>query len=378
MWKDDWTLAQQRLTAWWRHAGPAVSVMAPKDTPWAELAPPRYFLPFCQPNAPRPPGLANGAHIVPTPPSHALVWTDPHIRLESALYAMAHTYYGGAAFPYFDTHLGPCTLAAFAGATPTFEDDSVWFQPCMSSLTDPPPLRFDEANPWWQKQMAIIAHGVAQAEGRFLVSVPDMIENIDILAALRGTTAALLDMALDPAGVLQRVRELNVLYHEAFARMHALVRDARGGNCVSVFDVWAPGKTAKIQCDLATMLSPAMFDELVRPGLEAQCAQFDFVLFHLDGSQAMQHLDTLLHMDCIDAIEWTPEPGAPWGGSPQWYDLYRKILAAGKSVQAVFVKPDEIAPLFNAVGSAGIFIMTRTPTETAARRLLDQLDRCYP
>jgi hypothetical protein len=373
MWQDDWDRARQCLTAWWRHEGPAVSVMAPKDTPWADVAPPPYYLPFCQPNAPRPPGLAGGATIVPAPASRAQVWTDPQLRFDAAVYAMAHTFYGGAAFPYFDTHLGPCTLAAFAGATPTFEDNSVWFEPCLASFADAAPLRFNEDNPWWQRQMAIIRHGVAQAHGRFLVSVPDMIENVDILAALRGTTSILMDMALEPAAVLQRVRELNALYREAFARMHALLCDEQGGNCVSVFDIWAPGKTAKIQCDLATMISPVMFNELVRPGLEEQCQQFDFVLFHLDGSQALQHLDALLAMDCIDAIEWTPEPGAPWGGAPQWYELYRRILAAGKSVQAVFVKPEEIAPLFNAVGRAGMFVMTRTASETAARRLLDQV-----
>jgi hypothetical protein len=350
--------------------------MAPKDVPWQELPPPKYSLPFCQPNAPKPPGIAGGDRIVPDPPDIAALWTDPATRFNAALYAMAHTFYGGESFPYFDTHLGPCSLAAYLGGTPRFEHDSVWYQPSLTSL-DNVRLQLDLQSHWWRRQLSLLEYGTQHAQGRFLVSVPDMAENIDILAALRGTTASLLDLALVPEDVRRCVHAINIAHADAFDRMYPLVADATHGNCVSVFDIWAPGRTNKVQCDTAGMISPAMFAELVVPGLIEQCARYDFVLYHLDGSQALQHLDTLLALDCIDAIEWTPEPGAPWGGSPQWYDLYRKILSAGKSVQAVFVKPEEIAPLFNAVGAAGMFVMTRTATETQARRLLDNLQHWY-
>ena len=44
------------------------------------------------------------------------------------------------------------------------------------------------------------------------------------------------------------------------------------------------------------------------------------------------------------------------GGHPQWYDLYRRIKAGGKSVQAVGVKPEEVVPLLDAVGPEGMYI----------------------
>lgn len=374
-WKEDWDIARAHLTAWWRHEGPAFSIMAPKDTPWDDVPPPPYELPFCQPNAPRIP-LPHGTSSAP-PRTHAELWTDPELRVMAAEFLMAHTWYGGEAFPYFDPHFGPCNLASFVGATPVFEADSVWYAPIMSDLTSAPPLRFDPDNPWWRAQLAVIAHGAAAARGRYLVALPDLIENVDILAALRGTTEILTDMALEPDAVSRRVAELNAVYHEACARLHPLIQDAYGGNCVSVFDLWGPGRTIKVQCDLSAMISPRMFEALVLPGLVEQCNRYDYVLYHLDGSQALQHLDLLLSLDCIDAIEWTPEPGAPWGGAPRWYDLYKTILAAGKSVQAVFVQLDEAEPLIEAVGAAGMFVMLRAPDETTGRRMLERLARFY-
>ena len=60
----------------------------------------------------------------------------------------------------------------------------------------------------------------------------------------------------------------------------------------------------------------------------------------------------------LDAIEWTPETGIEGGGDPPWHDLYRKILDAGKSVQAIDVGRDQILPLLDAVGGKGMHIAT--------------------
>jgi hypothetical protein len=118
------------------------------------------------------------------------------------------------------------------------------------------------------------------------------------------------------------------------------------------------------------MISEAMFREFVVPALTKQCEWLDYSMHHLDGTQAMHHLDALLEIEALDAIEWTPQAGIPNGGSPQWYDLYRRIKAAGKSVQAIGVKPNEVEPLISAVGAEGLFIMTRAETESEARALL--------
>ena len=62
------------------------------------------------------------------------------------------------------------------------------------------------------------------------------------------------------------------------------------------------------------------------------------LLDNLAGVGAIPHLDALLEIDNIRAIQWVP--GAGKEELKQWYELLQKILAAGKSCQ-VFARPDE-------------------------------------
>lgn len=106
------------------------------------------------------------------------------------------------------------------------------------------------------------------------------------------------------------------------------------------------------------MFSPDMFKQFVVPELTVQCEWLDHSIYHLDGTQAMGHLDALLSIDALDAIEWTPQAGIETGAHPRWYPLYRRILEAGKSVQVMDVHEHEIIPLLNAIGSKGVYLMT--------------------
>lgn len=376
-WKKDWDRARENLLKWWELEGPAISVMAPKDEVWADLPPPERELPFSQPTNPRTPLPAGRADAFPVPDDPAAMWTAPEVRFRAAEYRMAHTFFGGEAFPYFDPHLGPGSLAAFIGSKPSFSETDSWYTPAMADLEGAPPLEFDEGNPWFRRQMALVEHGVRHARGRFLVALPDLLENVDVLAALRGTTEILLDMALRPEAVRRRVGEINAVFFEVFDRMHGLIRDEHGGNCISSFDVWGPGRTAKVQVDAGAMFSAEMFADVVLPGLAEQCARLDYAMFHLDGSQCLQHLDHILSIEGIRAVEWTPEFGQPGGGDPKWYDLYRRIKKAGKAVQAIWIKPEEIDPLLEAVGPEGMLLYIRVETEAEARRLLERCEKWY-
>ncbi len=61
------------------------------------------------------------------------------------------------------------------------------------------------------------------------------------------------------------------------------------------------------------------------------------------------------------------------GGHPKWYDLYRRILKAGKAVQAICVKPEEVVPLLDAVGPRGMFVMVHADSQAQARALEERV-----
>ncbi len=73
-----------------------------------------------------------------------------------------------------------------------------------------------------------------------------------------------------------------------------------------------------------------MFRRFVLPALEEEAQFLDRSCFHLDGPDALNHLDDLLAIKSLDAIQWVS--GA--GNKPQieWPEVLHKIQKAGKII----------------------------------------------
>lgn len=346
-WKTDWAAARQAFCDWWEHRGLALWVSAPKDVPWVKIEEP------------------------PAPRDAVEQWTNVELWGQRMLHQLSRTFFGGVAFPNLWTCIGgPGSLGLFLGSIGHPAPDTLWYEPVIHDAEQHPPLRLDRSNPWWKRHMELLEWGLRESRGRFLVGFPDLIENMDTLAQLREGQQLLLDLVERPAWVKAKIGEINQAYFEAYDEMLARIRDAWGGSTYAAFGLWGPGKVAKVQCDFSCMISAEMFREFVVPALTEQCRWLDYSMYHLDGTQALHHLDTLLEIEELDAIEWTPQAGIENGGHPRWYDLYRRIKAAGKSVQAIGVKPEEVEALIDAVGAAGLYIVCTAANEAEARALL--------
>lgn len=345
-WKPDWAEAQQAFIGWWKHRGLALYVTAPKDPPWEDTPQPR---------------------LIEDP---KVRWADVMNWTDHAIHQMSRRFYGGIAFPNFNTLIGgPGSLGLFLGSIGHPAPTTMWYEPVITDADTHPPLRFSR-NRWWDLHTQLIDEALRRANGRYLVGYPDLVENIDVVAQLRDPQTLLVDLLERPGWVTKQIWAINDAFFAAYDAWWPRLSGQGGGAVFNAFDLWAPGKVAKVQCDFSCMISEEMFREFVVPALTAQCDWLDYSMYHLDGTTAVHHLDALLGIEPLDAIEWTPQSGLPGGGSPQWHDLYRRIKAAGKSVQAVGVKPDEVLPLLDAVGPEGMYIMTRCDTEQQAWDLL--------
>lgn len=339
MWTQNWRETKQHFVEWWGQEGLVLRLRGGA----------------C-------PGEPHEETVAPPPPiSIRDRYVNAGPRAQRSHHSLAHHYFPADALPISYTDIGPGSLALFLGSEPGFSKDTVWFEPCIHDCDSPeklPPFRFDESTPWWQTTEAIVTAAAGLAKDKYLVGCPDLVENIDILAALRGTQTLLMDMIERPDWVEQKVAEINQVWFDAYQRIYDIIKLEDGSSTFGAFGIWGAGKTAKLQCDASAMFSPDMFQRFVVPSLTEQCEWLGYAMYHLDGTQAMCHLDALLDIDALDAIEWTPETGIEGGGDPRWHDLYRKILDAGKSVQAIGVGRDQIVPLLDAVGGKGMYIAT--------------------
>jgi len=164
-----------------------------------------------------------------------------------------------------------------------------------------------------------------------------------------------------PDLVLARINAINQAYFAAYDAIYQLTAPNNGGGAFHAFQLWSPGKVAKLQCDGSVMFSKSMFDEFVLPSLTAQAKWLDNSIYHLDGTQAVHHLDSLLEIKELDAIEWTPQTGIEDGINPRWYDMFRKILSSGKKLQVLVTEPEYIEQFCCEIGKKNIFFLCFLP-----------------
>ncbi len=361
LWKDNWPEAREHFARWWARDGlVVVPHMAAGGTPLG---------------APRDPSAANP----PPPRDPETRHADPdHVAAASHAW-LARDGLSLDTLPIGRVDLGPGSLALYLGSEPGFSDDTVWFNPLESDEALEKPLRLDPGNRWWLRQLAMVDAALERSAGRYMIGFPDLVENLDVLASLRGSQALMMDMIERPEWVKARIGEINGAYFEAYDGLRGRIAGPDGSCAFGAFHLWGPGRTAKVQCDAAAMISPAMFDEFVAPALSEQCSWLDFAMFHLDGTQSIPHLRTLLGIADLDAVEFTPQAGIEGGGHGRWWPMYREILAAGKSVQAVGVAPSDVAPLLNDIGTRGVYLHVEGIADEAALRALEAVvRRRYP
>ncbi len=358
LYKNDWNEAKKHFNAWWAGKSlgrPAVAVCAPAANPHA------FPVPHDQHHA--------------SPERHAL---DAERRLDEQESWMAGRAFVGERFPNFSLDLGPGSLALYLGCEPGFGRNTIWFKPCIDSLNPEGATlpSFNPDNPWWRRHLEMIERGVARAGGKCLMTVPDLVEGLDILAAMRAPQLLLYDLYDRPEWVHRWLISLETLYFEYFDRIYEMVRDGEGGNAFTCFQVWAPGRMAKIQCDFSYMIGPDMFAEFVAPYLSRQCDRLDYAVYHLDGIACIQHVPSLIKIGRLNAIQWTPGAGQPDLGDSCWYDLYHQVRAGGKSLLLLGMPMKRMPELLREFGPDGLFIMPNQEceTESEARDLLKRAE----
>ena len=238
-------------------------------------------------------------------------------------------------FPNMVVDFGPGSLASYMGSDVGFAEDTQWFEPCyedIDSWEDVEELTLSDPLGWYKRHLELLKKCKELANGDFYVDIPDLMENIDTLASLRGTSDLMCDMAIEPEEVKKKVDEVTKCYYEAMGNMYDICKEEDGSSAYTVFQIWGPGKCIKLQCDSSAMISTDMFKEVVLDSLKEQAKWGDQVLFHLDGPDMIRHLDAIMEVEGIDALQWTSGDYGPDGTCPDWDGIYEKAIKAGKSI----------------------------------------------
>ena len=350
-WKENLEETKKHYIDWWNHEGVVVNM-------W------EHFQNGVRPHA--------DVAMPEAPKDLNQKWFDPQWRAQYLDWYVAHSSLKADMLPVANTQLGPGSLAAILGGVFEGGEDTIWIHP-DPHYTDE--LHFDENHPNYLLHKQLLKACKEKAQGHYYVGMPDLMEGMDILAAIKGTDKVLMDTVMQPEVLERQMQWINNVYFKVFDELYDIIREG-DEMAFCYFSAWAPGRMSKLQCDISTMISVDDYRRFVQPFIREQTEKIDYTLYHLDGVGATHHLPALLEIEKLNAIQWTPGVGEPQGGSPKWYDLYRKILDGGKSIMACWVTIDELRPLLENIGCNGVHLEMDFHNEDEVEQALEIVEQC--
>ena len=298
-------------------------------------------------------------HRAPLPPVEDLTayWDSNEIRYWYSMEHLSQTDYLGCAIPYQYIDFGSSAMAGALGCRMNpLTPDTIWPSHMFSELPAPEDISLKQQSQWYRNLYGMIDMSLNTPEVSTTFYALGGIN--DTLGSLYGEQNLLLDMYDDPERVKGALDQICNIWIAEKDKMWNLIKHKQYGMS-SWAGIWAPGSTFPVQEDISFMLGPEHYHEFCLPYVVKCIESLDYPLYHLDGPNAIKHLDALLEIDKLKAIQWVP--GAGKEEIAQWIPLIRKVLDSGKSIQ-IFARADEVETVVQQVGCKGLLITLIDPT----------------
>ena len=334
---NDFEQIKERLSAFWAGEAmdrPAASIMCP-------AANPKPYIP---------------------PVSVEQKWLDAAYRVKSFADTAGNYEYHAEAFPLFCVNLGPCVLANFVGSDYKLDETTVWFDrnPMIKDINRREKLRFDEQSIMWQTLLEITKRAAPHAGKDFLLGLTDFGGALDIAGALLGAEELYCLMYDEPEALTALCDEIDDVWIELFNKQNRINDELQSGYCTWQ-PMWKSTPWYPLQCDLSVSISADMFEKFALNSLRRLAkAVGGSTVYHLDGYAEHIHLDHILSIPEIVAIEWVPNPKGAWLNhyDKTFFSMYKKIQDSGRRLIMRAVDPAIIEPLFEVIDPRGVYIAT--------------------
>lgn len=279
-------------------------------------------------------------------------WLDFDFRVEQAIDEVEHGTYLGETFPTFEPNLGPDILSTIFGLDLEFAEDTSWGTPIVETLGEILDLKPCFDAPLWKAVERFQAMGLDAGDGRWITLFTDLHPNADVPAALLGPQALCLAFADDLDLVRQVIEHVTPACVEAYRRQIRPLIDAGlpVGTWIRAFSM----KPSYVpEADFTALIGPEMFAAAVLPSILQELAETDRAIYHLDGPTSLHHLDLVLAVPNIHAVQWVF--GAGNGPASRWAHIYRRILDSGKGIAVEAESPADILELHPILGNEGVW-----------------------
>lgn len=352
LYKDDWDGVKSVFEDWWNRDldRPLIQVFAPKSAEevqsdsWVFL---RYY-------------------------------PDVERALSKLFRQFSKTVFEKEAYPNAWINLGPGSLSACLGAELKFDAkvNTAWFQGNFS-LSQIEEMRLSPESEWWRYTAKCTETAARRCRSKAVVSFTDLLDAVTILGQLRGNypTNLLKEMFINKEKLIRALDNMHEIWLQCYEELCRIIDVSENGYSTWA-GLWSERRYLVLQCDTIVYLSPKLFDRFVYPYVTEECRFFERTIWHLDGPLELHHLDKLLDIPELDAIQWIPGEGNPDGGDKCWLPLYKKIQGKGKLLQLI-VPPQKVMHPLDKISPKGVAIKTSCRTNEEGKRLIKEFESRY-
>lgn len=244
------------------------------------------------------------------------------------------TEYAMEGYPFLLPGFGPGVLTALLTGYAQFKKSTVWFE------VDPPQEWDDLFNTidsfnedyyaWYKKVLSII---IEDLQEHFVIAMPDIGGVLDILAGIHGNQNLLMNLIMSPDKVKKAIEVIEKKLYVIYKETADIIAPGNHGCYAETMRYLSEKPTHIGICDFSAMISPDHFAEFCLPLLQREAEHWDDrYVYHMDGPGQVPHLDHLLAIEKLHAIQWVPGAGNPTCLDESYYEMYKKILDSGKYI----------------------------------------------
>lgn len=299
-------------------------------------------------------------------------WFDVDYQVDAFASSIEGRTFHGETFPVFWPNLGPDVYAAFYGARLHFGEVTSWSEPVVRSWDDLPSLMLDWTNEYLTKLDQITLAALERCPGQFLVGYTDLHPGLDCAAAWRDPQQLCLDMVDEPDQVKTLAKLAIADFETIYDHFDSMLK-ARGQLSVSWMGIPSHGRMHIPSCDFSALISPAFFQEFGLPILQREVKTMTHNVFHVDGPGVAKHLDAILSVPEIHALQWVQGVG-DLQPIMQWVPFIKQLQARGIPL-IVDLDRSELAQFIDAMDPRGLFVWVSAADEEEELALLKLVRR---
>lgn len=282
------------------------------------------------------------------------MWLDIDFIAEKFDIILSNTEYFADSLPIAFPNMGPEIFSAWCGCEYEFGKTTTWSKPCIEDWEkDAEKVKLNMKHPLFKTVENMTKVLIERGKGKFIVGLTDFHPGGDHLAALRDPANLAIDLIENPEYVKEELKKAQKDYYIAYNHFYNMLREA-GMPITSWVHLIHDGKFYIPSNDFSCMISTEMFEEFFLEGIIDECRFYEKSIYHLDGPGALRHLDVILDIKELDAVQWVP--GAGNEGFHKWIHIYKKIQNAKKSLQIIDITVEELDLLFEYLRPDGVWI----------------------